>query len=182
MRNTAERSALHGIVGLIAGVVATGPMTIATALWHRQLPVSERYPLPPREITMKVAREVGLSKHMDSEMRSAATLIAHFGYGGAAGAIYGALDDLIPAPTLVKGMTAGFILWAASYLGWLPGVGILKPATNHPARRNILMIAAHLVWGTAVAAFTEFLKNEIHRPALTPLGTSAAPHRDVSPR
>jgi hypothetical protein len=37
-------------------------------------------------------------------------------------------------------------------MGWIPGVGILKPATAHPPRRNLLMIAAHVVWGTATAA------------------------------
>ena len=39
----------------------------------------------------------------------------------------------------------------ASYLFWLPGMGILKPATLHPRRRNALMLGAHLVWGAATA-------------------------------
>ena len=30
-------------------------------------------------------------------------------------------------------------------------MGILKPATRHPGRRNMLMIAAHIVWGAATA-------------------------------
>ena len=42
-------------------------------------------------------------------------------------------------------------MWAASYLGWIPAAGLLKPATEHPARRNFMMIAAHLVWGAALA-------------------------------
>jgi hypothetical protein len=29
---------------------------------------------------------------------------------------------------------------------------ILKPASQHPFRRNLLMVAAHLMWGAATAA------------------------------
>src|SRR3954469_8354399 len=166
MRDVTERTALGAVIGFIAGVVATGPMTAAMILGHRRLPLHERYPLPPREITMKLARATGLSQHMNSEMRSAATLLGHFGYGGAAGAIYGALSEEIPAPMLCKGATAGLLLWGASYLGWLPGAGILKAATRHPAQRNLLMIGAHLVWGTALAALTHLLKDEARHPGL----------------
>jgi uncharacterized membrane protein YagU involved in acid resistance len=45
------------------------------------------------------------------------------------------------------GATFGLGVWVASYLGLMPMLGILRPATRHPARRNALMIAAHLVWG-----------------------------------
>ena len=36
-------------------------------------------------------------------------------------------------------------------MGWIPALNLLEPATEHPARRNALMIAVHLVWGTATA-------------------------------
>ncbi|HAE50229.1 MAG: hypothetical protein CMO30_07955 [Tistrella sp.] len=48
-------------------------------------------------------------------------------------------------------------MWAASYLGWIPAARILKPATRHPWRRNLLMIAAHLVWGASLAKGLEDL-------------------------
>jgi hypothetical protein len=33
----------------------------------------------------------------------------------------------------------------------VPALGILKPASEHPARRNAVMITAHVVWGAATA-------------------------------
>jgi uncharacterized membrane protein YagU involved in acid resistance len=45
----------------------------------------------------------------------------------------------------------GVLVWGVSYLGWIPGARILKPATQHRARRNVLMIACHLVWGATLA-------------------------------
>ncbi|MFN2508570.1 MAG: DUF6789 family protein [Chthoniobacterales bacterium] len=179
MTTTTERTALGAMIGLIAGVVATGPMTVAMILWHRRLPASERYPLPPREITMKLAREAGVSHRMNSEVRSAATLLAHFGYGGAAGAVYGAISDEIPSSSMSKGAGFGLLLWAGSYLGLLPGAGILKTATEHPARRNLLMIASHLVWGAAMGAIAELLKEDAHGSGLKPFSSAMAPHRDL---
>lgn len=170
---------LGALIGFIAGVVATGPMTVAMILWHRRLPVSERYPLPPREITMKLAHGAGLSQRMSSEAKSAATLLAHFGYGGAAGALYGAVREEIPAPTLYKGIGFGLLLWAGSYLGLLPGTGILKAATAHPARRNLLMIGAHVVWGAATGAVADLLKEEAHGAGSRPFSSALTLHKDV---
>jgi hypothetical protein len=37
-------------------------------------------------------------------------------------------------------------------MGWIPALGVLRPATGHPMRRNALMIAAHFSWGWSTAA------------------------------
>lgn len=174
-----DKSALGAVIGLLAGVVATGPMTVAMILWHRRLPISERYPLPPREITMKLARKAGVSDEMSYEARTAATLVAHFGYGGAAGAIYGAISDKVPAPPLCKGIGFGFLLWAGSYLGWLPGAGVLRGAADHPARRNLLMIGSHIVWGAALGVVTDILKEETKGAGAKSFSASLLPHRDL---
>jgi hypothetical protein len=71
---------------------------------------------------------------------------------------------------------AGVAVWVASYLGWIPVVGILKPATLHPKRRNALMLVAHLVWGasTSLAMRELMLARETMlrsaRSGATPLG------------
>ena len=51
----------------------------------------------------------------------------------------------------------GLAVWAGSYLGLLPALGIMSPATDHPLRRTALMIAAHLVWGSALGTFVDLL-------------------------
>lgn len=129
------------VLGGIAGFVATAAMTAAMVRLHRRLPERERYPLPPREITEQVTGAP------DEPVRDIA-MAAHFLYGGACGALVGALR---PAATPAEGAAAGVAIWAGSYFGWAPAFGILKPASRHPARRNALMIAAHLIWGGAMA-------------------------------
>jgi len=134
------------LIGAIAGIAGTLAMTSAMARLHRRLPPAERYPLPPREIVETTAAKAGTP--LDDEAAKDATTAAHFAYGAAAGAAIGAATV---RPGGGGGAAAGIAIWMASYLGWIPGTGILKPATIHPRRRNALMIGAHLVWGLATA-------------------------------
>jgi len=124
-------------------------------LMHRYLPLWQRYPLPPSQIVGKIAGAVGLRQHMDESEHSITTVIAHFAYGTAAGALYAPLAKHAPLPAALKGSVAGMIVWGGNYLGVLPALGILPPATKHPRRRTALMIAAHLVWGVATGVVAD---------------------------
>jgi uncharacterized membrane protein YagU involved in acid resistance len=115
---------------------------------HRRLPSRQRYPLPPREIIQEVLSEA--AEHRITEAhRQTLTMAAHFGYGAATGALYAAAR---PRGNPGLGALYGVLVWAASYLGWIPAMRILRPATQHPGRRNSLMIGCHLVWGATMAA------------------------------
>lgn len=151
------------ILGFISGVVATGPMTAAMVLWHRRLPAREKYPLPPREITEAVMDKAGVAG--TAEQISAATLIAHFGYGGVAGGLYGLIPfGKLRAP-IRSGLALGFLIWSLSYFGLLPALRILRPATEHPPRRSGLMLGAHFIWGVTVCALHQLLLDDASRGA-----------------
>jgi hypothetical protein len=135
-------------VGAFAGCLATIPMTISMAAMYKILPATERYPLPPRQITMKFAEQVGIQDRLNEEERYKLTLTAHFGAGAVAGALYGFVAPQIHLPAPIAGASFGLMFWAGNYLGVLPALGLLNSATQHPLRRTGLMIAAHLVWGS----------------------------------
>lgn len=122
-------------------------MTMAMRRLHRRLPAEERYPLTPREIVDSTATRVGTN--LPSEAAKDITAAAHFAYGAATGALLAAMN---PDPKKRTGALYGAAIWLASYMGWIPAVGILKPAAEHPPRRNFLMIGVHLIWGAATAA------------------------------
>ena len=146
------------LLGVLAGLAATAPMSLAMKLMHEQLPHEERYPLPPRQVTEGLAEKVGVREDLGEEERKAATWVSHFAYGTACGALYGALSGERPDEhPVLAGVGFGLAVWAGSYLGWLPAAGIIAPATEHPARRNALMIAAHVVWGATTGLALERL-------------------------
>ena len=148
-------------LGALAGLCATMAMTAAMRRLHERLPPSERYPLPPREITDKIVPTAS------QEAKNVTPLLGHFSYGALAGALYACLPGK-PIPAIIYGP----LVWTASYLGWIPAAGILKPAHQHPARRNGLMVLAHVVWGLAL----RFGLNELHTALERGLGTDAQPH------
>lgn len=141
--------------GALAGCIATAPMTAVMEALFRWLPRGNKYPLPPSEITTKVARDTGLHENVDHETHLFVTLVNHFAYGAAAGAIYGPLAPAVPLPAALRGIAWGLIVWLVSYLGLLPALGILRPATEHPPARNLLMIAAHGVWGAVLGVLAD---------------------------
>lgn len=129
------------LVGAIGGIVGTAAMTAAMRRLYRLLPAEEHYPLPPRELTERIVPAPSPDATADR------TLAAHFGFGAAAGALMSAAGGLRPG----RGAVMGPAVWLLSYLGWVPATGLLRPATSHPAKRNALMIAVHVVWGVTTA-------------------------------
>lgn len=134
------------VLGAIAGTVATMAMTMAMRRLHHRLPDPERYPLPPREIIESIARAVPGARL--GSILADATVLAHFAYGAGAGALF---SVLIPRRSAVWGALYGVGVWGLSYLGWIPGARILESADRHPAPRNLLMLAVHVVWGGSLA-------------------------------
>ena len=134
------------LIGGIAGFVGTLAMTAAMRRMHERLPPRQRYPLPPREIVDSTAEQ--LAAPLPDEAAKDVTTAAHFAYGAATGALLGVANVMVGP---VSGGLAGVGVWLGSYMGWIPGAGILKPATRHPRRRNLLMLAAHVVWGVTTA-------------------------------
>jgi len=152
----------RAMFGALAGVVATLAMTAAMRRFHGTLPADERYPLPPREIIDSLEADVD-EQHLRDK-----TLLAHFGYGGLTGALFA----LLPAFG-GSGILYGLAVWAASYLGWIPAAGILKPAYRHPLRRNIVMAAAHVVWGLTLSSSVKELEGARRDDAFTGKGTNS---------
>ena len=141
--------------GALAGCIATAPMTVSMELMHRLLPRREQYPLPPSEITAELTEQTGVSDDLDQQEHVGLSLVNHFAYGAAAGALYAPLASRADFSPVLKGITYGLILWVVSYLGLLPALGIMRPATEHPPRRNLLMIVAHVVWGSVTGVLVE---------------------------
>jgi hypothetical protein len=146
--------------GALAGFIATAPMSLCMVMGWRLLPRREKYPLPPWLITEEIAERVGIEDDMSEPGLVGLTLLSHFGYGAMFGAVYALFQHQISLHSSLKGILTGLAVWAGSYLGWLPAMGILRPATRHPWRRNLLMIVAHVVWGVSLGEGLQKLERD----------------------
>ena len=115
----------------------------------RTPPEKERYAFPPRELVAVAARPRSKRPRGDPETSSAGQAVAaHFAFGAGTGSLFA----LQRRRSAAAGITYALGIWTASYLGWVPAAGLLRPASSHPQRRNALMLGVHVVWGTALAA------------------------------
>jgi hypothetical protein len=69
------------LLGAIGGIVATAAMTICMDALYRRLPKQDRYPLPPRELTERVAEAADLRQRLDDVDLVPVSVASHFGYG-----------------------------------------------------------------------------------------------------
>jgi uncharacterized membrane protein YagU involved in acid resistance len=146
------------IAGFVSGLAATAPMTAAMVAMHRKLPGHHRYPLPPRRITMRVADMLGVKHRLKQEHRTGLTMLAHFGYGASVGTLFGVIAPRQSSRAIPAGVGYGLLVWAGSYLGILPTMELHRPAHREPHERNLLMIAAHVVWGAVLGALVPYMR------------------------
>lgn len=140
------------LIGAAAGAAATLPMTVVMETLHERLPGEPPRPLPPREVLDGIAAQAGVHDDLEEEDKENLTLAIHFGYGAACGAVFGSIAPRSLPAAVASGMAFGVGIWAGSYLGWLPALGVRHHAKFDPGERSALMIAAHLVWGGVTGA------------------------------
>lgn len=140
------------LIGAAAGAAATLPMTMVMETLHERLDGEPARPLPPREITEGMVMQAGVHHGLDEREMQELTLAAHFGYGAGCGALFGLMAPRHPAAAVASGIVFGLAIWAGSYVGWLPALGVRHHAKHDPPARTGLMIAAHLVWGAATGS------------------------------
>ncbi len=143
---------MNVLIGAAAGAAATLPMTIVMETLHEQLPGEPPRALPPREVTEGITVKVGVRREIDERQMQQLTLAGHVGYGAVCGAVFGLIAPRNVPAAMAAGMVFGLGVWAGSYLGLLPAIGVRQSATEDPSARSGLMIAAHMTWGAAAGA------------------------------
>lgn len=136
--------------GAAAGLLATAPMTFTMLALDKILPGHEML-FPPEQLVNRVMGKSGPVRHAIHPFKwDGMDTVAHFLYGAGTGSFYGWLSSKIRWSPVLSGLLYGATVWLVSYLGWIPLVGLLPPATRQSVRRNFLMLTAHLVWGASL--------------------------------
>jgi uncharacterized membrane protein len=133
------RGALRGAV---AGLAGTAAMTVAqTAFQQATRTPPSTAPAQGARKALRRATGMRVSRRRTPQLN----LAAHFGYGAAWGAVYGAAAR---RPT--SGVGFGAAVWGAS-LGLLPGLGLAPPVWRRDPRWVAPDVAFHVVYGVATA-------------------------------
>jgi len=103
--------------------------------------------MPPERITARLLNELGVKRSRQTQ--DAVATVMHLGFGAAAGALFEPLRAALrlPVPAPLQGAVFGTAVWAVSYMGWVPALGILPPPGRDRPGRPEVMLGAHWVYG-----------------------------------
>ena len=131
--------------GAFGGVVGTAGMSAFMLAAGKAGLMGEQ---PPDKIAGAALDAADIHANTEEEQDALATLL-HFCFGISCGTLFGGLHRRLPfrLPAVLHGMFFAFLIWATSYQGWIPALGIMPPASRDRPRRPITMILAHLIYG-----------------------------------
>jgi hypothetical protein len=135
MRNLAE--------GALSGVLATAAMSAVMLAGDRAGLMGEH---PPKRIARAALPG---HRHRPKPGEGVLGAVAHFAFGAASGALFAVTMDG-REPRLPLGVAYGLAIWAVSYQGWVPGLGIMPPVHRDRPGRQVVMAAGHVVYGTVL--------------------------------
>lgn len=146
---------LRLLSGAAAGVAATAAISLFMLGAKKLGALGEP---PPRRIVRRLLSPLGPLAPRGKAL-DATALVAHFAFGASVGTLFAALPAR--ARSQGGGTLFGAGVWAANYAGFLPQAGLMPPARRDRPARPASMLAAHLVYGAALAAVHRQLWSEV---------------------
>lgn len=138
-------AARGGAAGALATVAMSGAMLAGQALGLMGT-------APPKQITATAAHRAGALGALPTPAFKAGWVAAHLLYGMVCGVGYSLLHRVTPRlPRHPLGLAYGLVVWAASYFGLLPALGLYPEPEDDASGRIATMIGAHLVFGVSLA-------------------------------
>jgi hypothetical protein len=145
----------EAVRGTLAGAMATIWMTAVMFAAQRLGLMGEQ---PPRTLTSRALGRAGIGQRVPEPAHDLLAAVAHVGFGAAIGAAFAVASTRRgPAPrTPTGGVVLATGVWASSYLGWGPSLGLTPPA-HGGLRPAISMIVAHWVYGATLVRALQWL-------------------------
>lgn len=143
-------AAVHTLIrGAFAGLMATGPMTLAMYLGKA---LGLLHTPPPKQIMASAGYQAGAPPHgAGKSVFNTAWIASHLAYGMGCGSLYVVLRRALPGPPPSRGLIFAGAVWLVSYLGLMPALGLYPPPDKDSKSRVGVMIAAHAVYGVTLA-------------------------------
>jgi hypothetical protein len=139
----------RAVAGGLAGTAATLAMSAWQAAGQLTGPYGEQ---PPKRLVRAMAHKLGKPARRHGPVTWPVTAAAHLGFGAACGAAYAMV---LPRSTVVRGTSFGLGVWAVSYAGWIPAMGVLPPPHRDNPRRVWTMLVGHVIYGSVLGALVD---------------------------
>ncbi len=157
-RKSSMRAVVRGLPrGFASGLAATAVMSAVMVAAQKTGLLGQ---MPPQKISDRFLEFARVRRGTSKGTRRALATVAHFGFGGACGALFGAGHAFWRQRSsaresgygrILAGIVFGTGVWAASYAGWVPALDIMPRPGRDRAGRPATMVVAHWVFGATLA-------------------------------
>ena len=130
----------------MAGAIATIPMAAVQVAGARTTRVRPSYV----EVVRRAGKRLPFTSTPRGKQLAYGALALHVGFGAAAGALYAVLAP--PRHRVASATAFALVEHGVSYAGWVPEFGLMPAPTRDDPRRQAFTAAAHVVYGTTLAA------------------------------
>lgn len=156
MENTSENQAQTALARGAAGGVA-GTVVFTAFMWGAQR-LGLLGEMPPTTLTRRTVEALTGVRPPRPALR-VLTTIGHFAYGAGTGALFGFAVRSLAARGSSRAHTAtlagagfGALVYAVSYMGWVPAVGLMPPPHRDRPARPLVTFLGHLLFGGVLGA------------------------------
>jgi uncharacterized membrane protein YagU involved in acid resistance len=148
--NTVNRAMLGAFAGVAGGLAMTA---MVQKVAPKVVPEEMRPEgFAPKKAVQWAEERAGKSEALSEDQEMKAAMGVHLGYSALGGAAYGiARDGLRTVPAPLMGAVMGLGVWAVSFEGWMPAVGIMERTTDKPVKKWPAPIMGHLIYGVVTA-------------------------------
>lgn len=147
-----ERCLLKGaIAGMIGGLAGAGAKVLAEKLFPPRI---QGQTPPPVVLVEQVA-----GHSLPEGRKQLAMHSIHWGFGAAAGAVYGALVEMEPSVGAWRGAAFGIALNRLTHESVLPKMGLAAPKDRQPTQERISEWVTHAVYGI----FTDAVRRAVRK-------------------
>jgi putative membrane protein len=154
--------------GAVAGLAGSLAMNAFQLLWNTfvppQRPRRGSTGGPQEDTTIRAARAVSegvFDRRLSGKEKAFAGSAVHYTFGGAVGALYGAVAERHPKVTGGGGLPFGVVFWLVADEMAVPALGLSKPASAYPLSVHAYALASHLVFGATAESVRRFLRARI---------------------
>jgi putative membrane protein len=158
-RNDVRRHVIAGLAGGLAGAFAMEHFQRALGRVSPDLGGApggggQQYRQPQSEPSTYVAADkltrAATGHPLRAEYKPAGGSLVHYGFGGAVGALYGALAARHPGTAAGMGMPFAMAVWLLADEVGMPAAGLARRPGAYPAADHLSSLTAHLVFGAAM--------------------------------
>jgi len=153
-----ETDFLKGLVaGIAGGILAAFAMEQFQALWtkaseavSRRGRKSTKSRTKSQPATVKAAQSISenvFGRKIPRSKKKIAGEAVHYAMGATSGAVYGALVEASPIPTIGDGLVFGTAVWLLADEVSVPALGLSKSPAKIPLSTHVYALASHLVYG-----------------------------------